>query len=72
MTYVFVALYVICAVIYTQVFKFALQTAKDHGVMTIIMQGIGALFVALFIPFFGWELPANWLPVFLLIAASIF
>jgi drug/metabolite transporter (DMT)-like permease len=40
--------------------------------MTVIMQGFSALSVALFIPFFGWKLPASWWPVLLLITASIF
>jgi drug/metabolite transporter (DMT)-like permease len=54
------------------VYKFVLQTSKDHGAMTVMMQVISAVLVAAFIPLFGWQLPSNWLPVILLVVASIF
>jgi len=72
MTYLFIILYVIFVVIYTQFFKLALQTAKDHAVITIMMELIGAVALIFFIPFFDWKLPINWLPVALLAIASIF
>ena len=72
MTYLFVVFNIIVSVIFTQTFKFALKNAKDHGAITIFMEGFGALFIALLIPFFHWKLPTNWWPVFLLIAASVF
>jgi drug/metabolite transporter (DMT)-like permease len=70
--YVFIILFIIFAAVYTQVFKFALQTAKDYAVMTILMEIISAGLVALFIPLFDWRLPTDWSPVILLVIASIF
>jgi O-antigen/teichoic acid export membrane protein len=72
MEYLFVAIDVCVAVVYTQVFKFALQTAKDHGAMTVLMQIIGAAFLLLFIPFFGWQFPTDPLPIILMVIAAVF
>ncbi|MCL2280488.1 EamA family transporter [Candidatus Saccharibacteria bacterium] len=72
MIYLLITLYITAVVIYTQVFKFALQAAKNHAAMTVIMEIISALFLLAFIPLFNWRLPTTWLPVVLLIIASIF
>lgn len=68
----FVALYIILAVAFTQFYKIVLNTSKSDGTLTVLLQFIAGLSALLLSPFFKFTFPTNWKVYLLLGIACIF
>ena len=68
----FVILYIIAAVIFTQFIKVSTETSKNHGALVILLQFIAGLSSLLFAPFFSFTFPTDWRVYFFLGIACIF
>lgn len=64
--------YLVFIIIFFQAYKLAVKNAKSDGAATITLQLIAASTTAVLIPLFIWQLPNTWIPLGLVIAASIF
>lgn len=72
MCFLFVALYIILAVTFTQFYKIVLNTSKSDGTLTVLLQFIAGLSALLLSPFFTFTFPNNWQVYLLLGIACIF
>ncbi len=72
MWFVFVTLYIILAVLFTQFYKIVLKTSKSDGTLTVLLQFIAGLSSLLLFPFFKFTFPTDWKVYLLLGIACIF
>lgn len=72
MWFLFICLYIILAVIFTQFYKIVLNTSKASGTLTVLLQIIAGLSALLLSPFFTFTFPTNWKIYLLLGIACIF
>lgn len=72
MWFLFVALYIILAVAFTQFYKIVLNTSKSDGTLTVLLQFIAGLSALLLSPFFKFTFPTDWKVYLLLGIACIF
>lgn len=72
MWFLFVALYIILAVAFTQFYKIVLNTSKSDGTLTVLLQFIAGLSALLLSPFFKFTFPTDWKVYLLLGVACIF
>ncbi len=72
MWFLFVSLYIILAVTFTQFYKIVLNTSKSDGTLTVLLQFIAGLSALLLSPFFMFEFPTDWKVYSLLGIACIF
>lgn len=68
----FVALYIILAVAFTQFYKIVLNTSKSDGTLTVLLQFIAGLSALLLSPLFKFTFPTDWKVYLLLGIACIF
>lgn len=72
MWFIFVILYIILAVLFTQFYKIVLNTSKSDGTLTVLLQFIAGISALLFCFFFKFTFPTNWKVYLLLVVACIF
>lgn len=72
MWFLFVALYIVLAVAFTQFYKIVLNTSKSDGTLTVLLQFIAGLSALLLSPFFKFTFPTDWKVYLLLGIACIF
>lgn len=72
MWFLFVAMYIILAVSFTQFYKIVLNTSKSDGTLTVLLQFIAGLSALLLSPFFKFTFPMDWKVYLLLGIACIF
>ena len=72
MWFLFVVLYIILAVAFTQFYKIVLKTSKIDGTITVLLQFIAGLSALIFVPFFKLTFPTDWKVYLLLGIACIF
>jgi len=72
MWWIFVILYIILAVAFTQFYKIVLNTSKSDGTLTVLLQFIAGLSALLVSPFFKFTFPTDWKVWLLLGIACIF
>lgn len=72
MWFLFVVLYIILAVAFTQFYKIVLKTSKSDGTITVLLQFIAGLSALIFVPFFKLTFPTDWKVYLLLGIACIF
>lgn len=72
MWFIFVTLYIILAVAFTQFYKIVLNTSKSDGTLTVLLQFIAGLSALLLSPFFKFTFPTDWKVYLLLGIACIF
>lgn len=72
MWFLFVAMYIILAVSFTQFYKIVLNTSKSDGTLTVLLQFIAGLSALLLSPFFKFTFPTDWKVYLLLGIACIF
>lgn len=72
MWFLFVTLYIILAVAFTQFYKIVLNTSKSDGTLTVLLQFIAGLSALLLSPFFNFTFPTDWKIYLLLGIACIF
>lgn len=68
----FVILYIITSVMYTQFYKVTTNKSKDDGALTALLQLIAGLSILITMPFFPFTFPSSWVTVGLLAIACIF
>lgn len=68
----YVTLYIILAVTFTQVYKVVTKTSKNSGALTILLQIIAGTSVLIFSPLFEFTFPTDWKIYLLLGVACIF
>lgn len=59
-------------VIFLQYYKLAVKDTKKDGAATVVLQIIAALTTAILIPLYAWQVPNSWIPIALVVAASVF
>ncbi len=72
MWFLFVTLYIILAVAFTQFYKIVLNTSKSDGTLTVLLQFIAGLSALLLSPVFKFTFPTDWKVYLLLGIACIF
>lgn len=72
MWFLFVGLYIILAVVFTQLYKIIVNNAKNDGALTVLLQLIAGISVLLFFPLFKFTFPTDWKIYVLLGTACIF
>lgn len=72
MWFLYVCLYIILAVIFTQFYKIVLNTSKSDGTLTVLLQFIAGLSALFLSPFFKFTFPTDWKVYLLLATACIF
>lgn len=60
MWFLFVLLYIILAVIFTQFYKITTKSSKDPGALTVILQVLSGIVALLLCPFFKFSFPTDW------------
>ena len=68
----FVFMYVILAVVYTQFYKIVTKTSKCGGTLTVLLQIVAGFCALLLSPFFKFTFPTDWKVYALLAVACIF
>lgn len=68
----YVFLYIVLAVAFTQFYKIVTKTSKSDGTLTVLLQFIAGIFALLLCPFFKFSFPADWKVYLLLGVACIF
>lgn len=68
----YVFLYIILAVGYTQFYKVVTKTSKSNGTLTVLLQFIAGIVALLFCPFFKFTFPTDWKIYLFLCVACIF
>lgn len=69
---IFVILYIILAVSFTQFYKVVTKTSKSDGTLTVLLQFIAGISALLLSPFFKFTFPTDWKVYLLLGIACIF
>lgn len=72
MWFMFVILYIILAVAFTQFYKIVLNTSKSDGTLTVLLQFIAGLCALIISPFFKFTFPTDWKVYLLLGIACVF
>ena len=70
--WIYLILYLILYVIYTQYYKIAANNAKSDGALTILLQLFSGLVLLIMIPLFKFKAPTNHLTYIFLIIACLF
>lgn len=70
--WIYLILYLILYVIYTQYYKIAANNTKNDGALTILLQLLSGLILLILIPIFKFKLPSNLLTYIFLIIACLF
>lgn len=60
MWFLFVLLYIILAVIFTQFYKITTKSSKNPGALTVILQVLSGIVALLLCPFFKFSFPTDW------------
>lgn len=68
----FVILYIITSVMYTQFYKVTTKKSKNSGALTALLQLIAGLSILITIPLFKFTWPSSWVTIGLLALACIF
>lgn len=68
----FVCLYIILAVTYTQFYKIVTKTSKSDGTLTVLLQFMAGICALLLCPFFKFTFPTDWKVYLFLITACVF
>lgn len=68
----FISLYIISAIIFTQFYKVTTKTHKSDGALSALLQFIAGISALLLIPFFSFKFSADWKVYLLLGIACIF
>jgi len=68
----FVVIYIILAVIFTQAYKVVTRTAKNDGAVTVLLQTFAGVCALVLSPFFGFVFPTDWRIYALLMVACVF
>lgn len=68
----FVCLYIILAVTYTQFYKIVTKTSKSDGTLTVLLQFMAGTCALLLCPFFKFTFPTDWKVYLFLIIACVF
>lgn len=69
---IFVILYIILAVVFTQSYKVVTKSSKNGGSLTVLLQLLAGTCALVLSPFFGFTFPADWRVYALLAVACIF
>lgn len=72
MWFMFVVLYIILAVAFTQFYKIVLNTSKSDGTLTVLLQFIAGLCALIISSFFKFTFPTDWKVYLLLGIACVF
>lgn len=68
----YVFLYIVLAVVFTQFYKIVTKTSKSDGTLTVLLQFIAGLSALLLCPFFKFSFPTDWKVYLFLGIACIF
>lgn len=68
----FVTLYIVLAVGFTQFYKIVTKTTKSDGTLTVLLQFIAGMYSLLLSPFFKFSFPTDWKVYLSLFIACIF
>lgn len=68
----YVGLYIVFSVIFSQFYKISTKKAKNHGELTVLIQGIAGLSILILIPLFDIKWPTNYLTYLFLLISCIF
>lgn len=72
MWFLYVFLYIILAVAFTQFYKIVTKSSKSDGTLTVLLQFIAGIFALLLCPFFKFFFPTDWKVYLLLGIACVF
>lgn len=72
MWFLFVVLYVILAVIFTQAYKIVTKTSKSDGTLTVLLELIAGTSILILSPLFDFSFPTDWKVYALLVLACVF
>ncbi len=72
MWFLFVCLYIVLAVAFTQAYKVVTKTSKSDGTLTVLLELIAGTSVLIFAPFFSFSFPTDWKVYALLAVACVF
>lgn len=72
MWFLFVCLYIILAVAFTQAYKIVTKTSKSDGTLTVLLELIAGTSVLILAPFFSLSFPTDWKVYALLALACVF
>lgn len=68
----FVFLYIILAVVFTQAYKVTTKSSKNDGTLTVLLQTIAGTYILLLSPIFEFKFPTDWKVYLFLAIATIF
>lgn len=68
----FVFIYIVLAVAFTQFYKIVTKTSKSDGTLTVLLQFLAGISALLLCPFFNFSFPTDWKVYLLLGIACIF
>lgn len=68
----FVFMYIVLAVAFTQFYKIVTKTSKSDGTLTVLLQFLAGISALLLCPFFNFSFPTDWKVYLLLGIACIF
>ena len=68
--YVWVIVYMLSYIVFTQFYKISTKSSKGDGDLTILLQLIAVIITLLFLPFFKFVFPTNW-KVYLFLGIAI-
>lgn len=69
---IFVFLYIILAIAFTQFYKIVTKTSKDDGALTVLLEFLAGISALLLSPFFKFTFPSDWKVYLFLGIACIF
>lgn len=72
MWFIYVVLYIILAVLFTQSYKIVTKNSKSDGSLTVLLQIIAGITALLMSPLFKFTLPSDWKVYALLLIACVF
>lgn len=72
MWFLFVCLYIVLAVAFTQAYKIVTKTSKSDGTLTVLLEFIAGTSVLILAPFFSFSFPTDWKVYALLAVACVF
>lgn len=56
----FVFIYIVLAVAFTQFYKIVTKTSKSDGTLTVLLQFLAGISALLLCPFFNFSFPTDW------------
>ncbi len=72
MWFLFVVIYIILSIVFTQFYKIATKKSKNDGALTILLQFIASICALILLPFFKFAIASDWKIYLLLIISCIF